>query len=223
MSNSYIPLRDVDLVPWADNFRDLIVANPTLYGLVAGDGTAIATLVDAYDAAYATAVNPSTRTPPTIAGKDSAKGAMIPILRLYAQTIKLNQGVSNENKVALGIHIDDAGPTPIPVPTAVPSIALTAQRHLSMTFDVRNAATPLSRAKPFGAAGMLFFVKFSAIADPTPTDPELAEFRGVGTRNLETFDFVDAEVTKRATFWSKYYNAKGEIGPWSASFSQVVA
>ena len=97
--SSYIPTRDADLVGWADNFSTLITASPTTYGLTAGDATTISGLVTAWDAAYALAVNPSTRTPSTVADKDSAKGAMLPILRLYAQMIKANAGVSNMDKV----------------------------------------------------------------------------------------------------------------------------
>lgn len=223
MSSSYIPSRDVDLVPWADNFSTLITANPALYGLVAGDATTIAGLVTTWDAAYAAAVNPSTRTPASIAAKDSAKGAMVPILRLYAQTIKLNAGVSNENKVALGIHINDAGPTPIPPPSTQVAIGLTSQFHLAMTLDIRDVTTPTSRSKPVGAAGCLLYRTFSNLADPAPTDPAAATFEGFFTRNLCPISFVDANVGKRVTFWGRWTNAKGEEGPWSAAFTQFVA
>jgi hypothetical protein len=221
--SGYIPSRDVDLVAWADNFSALITASPATYGLVAGDATTIATAVAAFDSAYATAVNPSTRTPTTIAAKDSAKGAMVPTLRLYAQTIKLNQGVSNENKVALGIHVNDAGPTPVPPPTSVPTIGLSSIFHLTMQLDIRASETPTSRAKPPGSIAAEVFATVTPLADPTPTDPAAADFLILATRNLTTINFDAAQMGKRVTYWCKWVNRKGETGPWSVPFSQVVA
>lgn len=223
MSTSYIPSRDVDLVPWADNFSTLLTANPSLYGVTAGDASTVAAVVTAWDNAYSVATNPSTRTPATIAAKDSAKGAMLPILRLYAQSIKANAGVTNENKVALGIHIDDAGPTPIPPPSTQALIGLKNQFHLQMALDIRDISTPTSRAKPVGSIGALLFRKVTALVDPTPTDPTTADFDGVFTRNIVNQSFDAGDVGKRCTFWARWTNAKGEEGPWSSAFSQVIA
>lgn len=223
MAGSYIPTRDVDLVPWAQNFSTLITANPALYGLTAGNATDIDTVVDAYAAAYTVSSNPSTRTPASIAAKDSAKGAMVPILRLWAQTIKLNSGVSNENKVALGIHINDAGPTPIPPPSTAPVIGLVSQFHLTMKLDIRDSATPTSRAKPVGTAGALIYRTINLITEPAPTDPSEAVFDGLFSRNLADQSFISDNVGKRCTYWARWTNAKGEEGPWSVPFSQFVA
>lgn len=217
---SYIPQRDVDLGPWADNFRDLIVAAPATYGLQASDGVAIAAVVDAWDTAYATATNPATRTPSTIAAKDSAKGAMVPILRFYAQTVKLNQGVTNENKIALGIHVNDAGPTPVPVPPTAPALTLDSQRHLSMTLRARDQATPSSNAKPFGVIGGEIA---TTIGVAIATDPNAALFTRIQTKTPFTLDFAPADVGKICTIWSRWFNRKGELGPWSNSLSQTIA
>jgi hypothetical protein len=223
MSNSYIPSRDVDLVPWAQNFSTLISANPAKYGLTSGNATDIAAVVASYADAYATATNPSTRTPSTIAAKDSAKGAMVPILRLWAQTIKLNSGVSNEDKVALGIHINDSGPTTIPPPATAVLIGLRSQFHLTMQLDIRDVSTPTSRSKPTGSIGALIYRKITPLSEPTPTDPTTATFDGLYTKNLVDQGFSADEVGKRCTFWARWTNAKGQEGPWSAAFSQVVS
>lgn len=219
----YFPTRDVDLVPWAQNFSTLITANPSLYGLVSGDATTIDGVVDAFVAAYATATNPGTRTPASIAAKDSAKGAMTPILRLYAQQIKNNAGVSNENKVALGIHINDTGPTPIPAPSTAPAIGLVSQFHLTMKLDIRDITTPTSRSKPPGTVGVLLYRSITALTAPAPTDPLAATFDGLFTRNLADQSFPADDVGKRCTYWGRWTNAKGEEGPWSLPFSQIVA
>lgn len=221
--SGYIPSKDVDLVPWADNFSALITAAPAAYALTAGDATTISDKVTAYDDAYAIAVNPTTRTPATIANKDSAKGAMVPILREYAQFIKNNTGISNELKVGLGIHINDTGPTVIPPPTSIPRIGLTGQFHLTMKLDIRATETPTTRAHPSGTVAAILFRQLNPLTDPAPTDPTLAPFLAMATANLFDTSFDSADVGKRCTFWCRWTNRKGELGPWSTPFSQVVA
>lgn len=216
----YIPTQDALLVPWADNFRDLIVANPALFGLQPADGAAITSVVNDYDAAYAIAVNPSTRTPSTIAAKDSAKGAMIPILRLYAQTIKLNQGVSNENKIALGIHVNDALPSPVPPPTSLPLMTITGARHLYQEIKIQATETPTSKAKPAGSVGAVIFTYIGITAG---VDPSTGLFNVINTKTPASLQFQPADVGKIATSWARWFNRKGELGPWSLPISQTVA
>lgn len=217
---SYIPTRDVDLVPWADNFSTLITANPALYGLQASDALAIAALVTAYDDAYTIATNPATRTPSTVAAKDSAKGALLPELRFYAQTIKLNQGVSNADKIALGIHINDAGPTPIPVPTTAPALTIEAQTHLTSKMRVRDQSTPTSNAKPFGVLGGEVV---TTVGVAVTADPDAALFRQIQTKTPFTLSFDPADVGKVCTVWERWFNRKGELGPWSTAVNFVVS
>lgn len=219
MTTSYIPTRDVDLVPWADNFATLITANPGNYGLLAADATAINAVVTPWDAAYSTAINPATRTPASIAAKDSAKGAMLPQLRFYAQNIKANMGVSNDLKVGLGIHINDAGPTPIPVPTTAPALTIDVQRHLGATLRVRDQTTPTSNAKPFGVQGGEVVC---SIGVAVATDPDAAPFCRIQTKTPFVLDFAPADVGKIATIWERWFNRKGELGPWSTSVNLVV-
>jgi hypothetical protein len=73
MPDDYIPSRDADFDPFAINFKTLIVATPTNYGLVAADGTAIATAVDSWHTAFLAATNPTTRTTATIATKNTQR------------------------------------------------------------------------------------------------------------------------------------------------------
>ena len=94
----YIPQRDSLLLPWALNFSTLITASPATYGLLAGDATAIAAVYSAYNTAYGLAINPATRTPVTVANKDTAKITMLATIRPYAQSISLNAGVSPANR-----------------------------------------------------------------------------------------------------------------------------
>lgn len=216
----YIPSTDAGLLSWADNFSTLITANPTLYGLVAGNAVTIAALVATWDSAYATAINPATRTPASVAAKDSAKGAMVPVLRLFAQQIKNNSGVTNENKTALGIHINDTGPTPVPPPSTAPALTLDSQHHLQMTIRARDQTTPTSNAKPTGVLAGIVFTKIGTAA---ATDPTEGLFNKIETKTPFVLDFDAADVGKVCTMWSRWTNRKGELGPWSNPLSQNIA
>jgi len=103
MSVAYIPPKDADLALWADNFADLITAAPATYGLVAGDALTIQTANDIFQADYLLAVNPGTRTSVTIAQKNSTKLAFVILARTYASQIRINPGVSNADKILLGL------------------------------------------------------------------------------------------------------------------------
>jgi hypothetical protein len=220
----YIPTRDTDLDTWALNWTTLVTAAPTTYGLTSTIATAMAALYTAWHTAFLAATNPATRTPVTVAAKDSAKGNMVPQLRLYSQQVKANAAVSDGNKTALGIHLDDPDPTPIPIPSTNPVLSLRAIDNLSMTLRFADSATPDSRTKPPGATQCLIF---STIATGASTDPDAAQFEGAwGAWSnklfpvLKTFDAADRG--KICTFWAKWANAKGQEGPWGPPFSHAI-
>ena len=82
----YIPAPDASLNNWASNFSTLITAAPATYGLVAGDATAIATVVATWSAAYDLITSPSTKTKDAVQAKNAAKIAMLGTIRPYART-----------------------------------------------------------------------------------------------------------------------------------------
>jgi hypothetical protein len=107
MSNSYIPSKDAELDAWALNFKTLIAATPTNYGLVAADATAISAAYTSWHTAFLAATNPSTRTKGTVETKNVQKANMLTVVRGYAATIRANKAVSNELKIGIGLHVAD--------------------------------------------------------------------------------------------------------------------
>src|SRR5689334_12821487 len=98
-----IPTKDAACRDYAVNFDTLVTANPPRYGLVVLDGTTIHTYVSDFVAKLLLAKDPATRTKVTIAAKDGAKSSMLVILRGYGAQVKANRGVSDDDKVALGL------------------------------------------------------------------------------------------------------------------------
>lgn len=217
--SGYLPTKDADLDNWASNWSTKVTAAPTTYGLTAPIATAVAALFATWHTAYLAAVAPTTRSPTTIAAKDSAKGAMVPQLRLYSQQVKANDAVSNANKEALGIHIDDTVPTPIPPPASHPIITVDSSGVQSMVLRFADEFSPASRRRPAGSIGLLLR-KYVGVA--AGTDPETAPFEGLFTRIPMEVPFTSDDVGKKATFWAQWTNGKGQEGPWSAPITRII-
>lgn len=228
MQAPYIPPKDADLALWAQNFADLIDLSPATYGLTAGNATTIVAANDAWQLAYAVAINPPTRTKPSVADKDAQKAAFLAIARPFAILVRNNAGVSNMDKLDLGLNIPDLTPTPIPVPTSSPALAFVAATPLQHTVRFSDSNNPTLRGKkPDGAIGTEIW---RTIGLAPTTDPAAAGFVGSYTQNPIAIDFVDADRTKYATYFARFVIRARPIGtagaapagPWSDPISAVV-
>lgn len=220
MPADYIPKKQLELRTWALNFSTLITAAPGVYGLVAGDAVTIAAQYAAYNVALTAAIDPATRTPTNVADKDAARASMLAVLRPYAIQIRNNVGVSDENKIALGLTVVDRTPTPIPAPTTIPVISVSMQTALQMTMQSYDATTPTSKAKPFGAIAMQIARKTSA----TPiADPSALPIVDTVTTSPFTLNWSGADQGLRAYIAARWITRKGLPGPWSAIVEAIVA
>lgn len=220
MGSSYIPSREADMDAWLLNFKTLIAATPTNYGLVAGDATSISAAYAAWNAAYLAATNPTTRTRLTVQTKNQQKANVLSVVRGYAATIRANRAVSDALKMGLGLHIHDSQPTPIPAPSTYPVLTV---RGLGLGAQDLNAAdqmTPDKRAKPAGAIGL---VLFRAIGTAPISNPDQAAYLAFVTRAEFQSQFTSADNGKTATYFARWTNGKGEVGPWSPPASMPIA
>src|SRR5262249_51591579 len=83
----FFPDKDSELLACSLNFKNLITANPTDYGLTAPRATANGTLHDAFASALAAATDPSTRTKGAIEAKNEARTALKNNARLLANLV----------------------------------------------------------------------------------------------------------------------------------------
>jgi hypothetical protein len=220
MGSSYIPTRDSDLDTWALNFKTLIAATPTDYGLQAADATAITNSFNSWHSAYLAAVNPSTRTKGTVDAKNQQKTSMLGVIRGYAATIRANRAVSNELKIGIGLHIPDTQPTPVPAPSSKPVLSIAKMEQRYQDVKATDELTPNSRARPIGSAGLLLY---RAVGDAPVNDPTQAQFLTfVGKPSVHS-TFAPTDNGKVATYFARWTNAKGEVGPWSAGLTRSIA
>jgi hypothetical protein len=219
-AGDWIPGTDADLDTFALNFSAILTANPTAYGLTAGDATALATLVNAYDAALGLATDPSTRTPATIAAKDAAKNAMKPQLRADGVLIRANPAVSDDAKIAIGVTVPDVKPTPIIAPTSFPLLSVLSATPFNHNLKVTDSDTPTTNAKPAGAIALEFRAQVSATAIADPGD---IAYAGLETGHLVNKQFESGDVGKKCYYAGRWITRTGLVGPWSDITSFTVA
>lgn len=230
MSAPYIPTKDDALDAWALNFSTLITASPATYGLVAADAVAIANAYTLWHAAFLlggssgnppTPNNPSTFTRVTVAAKNSEKIAGTQLWRTYASQIRLNPGVTNADKLALGLNLPNNSPTPIPAPATFPILSIVASGPLIQVIRFADSATPSLRKKPTGVIQMQLFrgVGTTPIVDPAACDLVSSPTK----QPVQTVFSNPADAGKIATYFARWVTRRGLVGPWSTAVSQVIS
>lgn len=224
MPKDYIPTKLADRIVWAATFASLISAAPPAYGLTVGDATAITAAQQTLAAAYLLSSAPETRTSASVASTNGADLQMQAVLRPYAQRVKLNDAVSDAQKVALGINPPSGGSTPVPEPTGSPGLVLVGLVPGVVTIGYTESALGGSRAKPEGVTGLQLFVSYG---QAPAVDPTVATFVGTYTKTPLRVKVPANRAGQTATFWANWTTTSGKggvaaRGPSSAALSTVV-
>jgi len=220
VASDFIPREDTLALAWMQTFAGGIAAGPALYMLSPADAAAISAAVDAFDVALQVVLDPAERTKVTVAAKDDARRSAEQICRQYAGLIKLNAGVSDPDKIAIGVRPVNTSRDPVPVPQSSPLLNIIAATPGAQTLRYADASTPDKRAKPFGAASLQLFV---SVGEAASADPEQAKFLGAYTTNPIGIGFEAGDDGKIATYFARWASRRGDTGPWSAPVSMRIA
>lgn len=218
MKKRYIPGPNALALAWMVNFSAMITATPTAYGLTAGDATTIDGYVDTFVDAQAVAEAPETRTPVSIAARDTARANAEQVCRPYAMQIQANPTITNAQLTELGLTVRSA-PTPVPAPTTFPLISFLQATPLAHKLDYRDSETPTVKAKPANAIGMEVYRSVGTVA---ATDPAQAEYVGTVTKSPFRQSFDASQSGKVVTYFARWITRSGpggvaQVGPWSSS------
>lgn len=216
MAAPYIPQTDSGFADWSLNFHTLTTATPTAYGLTAPQAAAYATLDDDYQAAYIAATDPSTRTPVTVAAKDTAKFAAIALARELAQIVKADPDTTDEQLTELGITVNKFPATPVPTPTTFPLLDFLAATPGQHKLQYRDSDTPTTKAKPPGAVGMEVWVSIGTSVAPTPSG---AAYNQRVTKSPFLINYTEDDRGKISTIFGRWVTQTDKVGPWSDGVS----
>lgn len=221
----YIPPKDSDLANWSLNFYTLLVASPATYGLLASDATNVAAVQTPWAADYALAINPATRTPVTVAAKDTARTNLLAVVRPYAQAISLNAGVLTASKIAIGVNPRTSVPSPITAPTTNPVLTVASGAPLSHIIRFRDSASsPSVKAKPYGVVSCQ--IVGSTTGEPTlsgSSGPDAMPTIGLFAKNPAQFTWGSGDIGKTATYFARWVTRSGLVGPWGAIVTYTIA
>lgn len=220
----YIPAPDSLFALWLDNFSTLLTANPTTYGLLAGDAVAVASANSDFQAAFLLSSNPATRTSATIADKDAERAAAEAVVRPLAVRIILNPAVLNIDRVSIGVTVPSTVPTPVPAPTTSPSLILQSAGPLVHNLQFRDSTAPLVKAKPFGVVTLELSAQIGVTAG---IDPEAASFISGFNKTPFQVSWPSGNRGKHATYWGRWATRSGpagvpQRGPWSDPLDAII-
>lgn len=219
-NGDYIPQTDWGFKSWLQNFSTLITADPGRYGLTSADASIISNQNTQYAAAFDTVQTVLGKNASTVGQKDAIKASAKGTCRVYAMIIKANQGVTNEDKLALGIHVNDPTKTPIPQPDSSPLLNIVAAFSGEHVIRYADENTPDRKAKPAGATHVQINRHIAVSVNPDPTGSDLV---GLFSRQPVNVTCMPADVGRTATYFGRWVNAKGQMGPWGLPAAMTIA
>ncbi len=215
-----IPRQDAQAVNYINIFATKVAMGPGVYMLSSADSAAISLAAANLQSAYTAAITPATRNKLTVSAKDEARNAAEALIRLYSIQIKYNAGITTQDKEAIGIAQPNPFRSQRNVPNSSPLLAILGNLPGSQTLRFSDANTPDSRRKPFGAQMLELRV---AVAETVVTDVALAKPCGIFSKNPIGVAFDNADNKKVASYFGRWADTKGEVGPWSLPISMAIA
>lgn len=218
--NRFLPTRDSELTDWLDNFQGKIAADPAKYGLTGPESAAVTAACAAWGVTYRAANQPSTRTSVAVAAKKAQKRATLALIRPIAGRIRADTGIADTLKLLLGLHVRDPLVTRVAPPASCPVLAIAGSGPALQTLRAKDAMAPTRRAKPTGVVALHVY---RAVGNSPLSDPSSCPLLAVVTRSTFTSGFQAKDDGKVATYFARWTNAKGEMGPWSQPMPVSIA
>jgi len=220
MGNSAIPRAQGLALVWMKQFSGGIAANPAMYQLTPADAANLQNVVQTFEDALRVATAPSTRTSSAVMAKDYARNLAEQLCQSYYSLIKINAGITDADKVAIGVRPVNRTRTKINCPATSPVVNILGCTPGVQTLMFRDSIQDTQRGKPFGATFLELVV---AVGDQINNPLDAARPAGLHTRSPISVTFDQVDVGKRATYYARWVSRRGETGPWSLPTSMSVA
>jgi hypothetical protein len=210
------------LVDQLQVFANGLAANLGLYQVSQPDADTCVAAVDELVAKRAVWVDPATRTPGALEAKNAAKFSALSVCRVFYRAIQLNNGISNEAKVEIGVLPPSNTKTTRNCPITSPSVTITASTPGAQTTSFRDSTGLVPRGLPDGATMCQLFVEVGA-ENAGVFDITKARFVGNYTTNPMPVIFNPEDRGKQATYFARWGGRRNEFGQWSLPVSMTIA
>ena len=218
--SSYIGDTDDAKRDWMINFRDVLQANAGAYFVSAPEVIAISATIDDFVAKLAIVRAANGRTPSSTEAKNASRSQAVDACRTLAMQIKANAGISDALKIAAFIRPPNPTRTPMPSPSEMAVIVVLGGMLGSHTLRYVDPEGGESTAKPFGCTNLQIY---RGIAADEIEDVAQTAFYDAVRKNPIASAFDHADDGKIATYFARWADAKGQVGPWSAPVSLRIA
>ena len=206
-----LPDTDAKLLAWVNNFKTIITATPTTYGLSAAQATSFGTLVTNFSTALA-ACDPGVRNKSSTATKNSCRDLLKKSARELSSIITGQPNVTDSQRYALGLNVR-AIPQPVPPPSNQPLIEVVSVIGRKVSLRFKSTATIGKRGRPAGTIGLQVY---SMVGTQFTENP--ADWTFCGTTSKVYFDVefpASVEAGSQVFFVASWVNPRLQTGPAS--------
>jgi len=219
MHSDPIPRKDVDFHHWLLPFAAYLAANGLGMGLKPLTLAALANGVAAWQTAYAATTNPATVTRTDVTLKNAARTALVARLRPLIRQIQADPATTNDLRTTLGLHIPGRAYTRAAVPATSPQLQLDTGQRLEHIIEIKDAASPYSKAKPAKVKGCKLYCQVGGAA---PADEHGMTLLEVVTKSPYIVRFAGAQAGQIAYYRARWVNRHNEAGPLSDLVSAII-
>ncbi|MDR1280747.1 MAG: hypothetical protein LBK99_07985 [Opitutaceae bacterium] len=222
MSNTnYIPRPDDKFDIWQKKLVSDFTENFARYGISQAALTALETIQTRWGAAWNVAQHPETRSQVDVEAKNRNRKEYEKALReMISEHITYNRtGVTDDDRVRMGLPVHKTTHTPVPVPTAPPATTWTP------TSSANSPSGSLSLAANAAVPNPSAYTE-SRYSGPSSTPPpgKLSDLThsSFDTNSPLTLLFDEDQRGKTLYYCLRWENTRGEKGPASEIFSAII-
>lgn len=225
----YMPDDDYGKKVWMERFITTIERDPERYGfndprMLESSQRTIRTFIKAFD----TVSSPGTRTPGAVRAKNNARKEAVAVCRDIAMRLKWDSSLTNEDKQALGIDMDEARPEKAKLPkgkvfgsAGFPKLNVLSSPNGGHVIRYSDSVTE-SKAKPKGVSHLLLF---GAIGDKPMMPRSRAQFMSPYTKSpFEVLYPIGCGIEgMHVTYYGRWLTTRGAMSPWSPGVSKIIS
>jgi len=125
--------------------------------------------------------------------------------------------------VSLGLKTKDTTPTPVGKPKVRPNLVIGRKGEATLDLSIKPAADISADKRPYYGCKVFYdLLDFNAPAPKSVNDFSPNSRMLFTRKQKEKLIFTTQDSGKKAYFFLRYENGKGEAGPWSNIFSAVI-
>jgi hypothetical protein len=219
MSVNFIPDGDAPFNVWQGVLMPSIAAKAPVLNIPPEELTKLQALQTRWEAAFAVAENPATRTKGAVKEKQEARNDYEAELRRVIKAyITYNPVVTDKEREDMGLPVHDAKPTPAPAITSRPELEVRFSEIQRHTLVVQDSELK-GHARPAHAAGFEIWRK---VGDPAPATEADWQLVAQVPHSPHDLTYSETESGLRVYYRVRWVNTRGVAGPWSETVGAII-